>query len=328
MSYKITHKIKTLLEAGKKYFVVYPYGRNGEQIYRILKKYVNKENIMVVDNLLCKSNNTIKSFEEFMLHDFKKYCILFSAQNSDIRRLLMPSLLLNAEQYNGIVDIFSPFPFVQKDHFNVLHNDAAKKLLLKSSLSLVEIEVFSYCNRQCWFCPNSFIDRHTSNTYMSEQDYLNILKQLYDLDYRGYSRYNEPLSDKIILTRIKQAHQLLPNATLHTNTNGDFLTDEYIRELYDAGLRSLNIQVYIRMDECFLEAAIKKRLDAKLDSLKLTALKKTCISNEWVEIVSAYYDMNIRLYARNFYINGCNRGDSLSNLPGNNFNRISHCYIH
>ena len=41
------------------------------------------------------------------------------------------------------------------------------------NLRLVELELWSYCNRKCAWCPNAFIDRH-SNQYI---DYI-ILKNL------------------------------------------------------------------------------------------------------------------------------------------------------
>ena len=51
----------------------------------------------------------------------------------------------------------------------------------------IEIEVFSYCNRKCWFCPNSFIDRRTENLIMPEEKYLNILQQLKDMNFEKMS---------------------------------------------------------------------------------------------------------------------------------------------
>ena len=48
----------------------------------------------------------------------------------------------------------------------------------KAVLGLIEIELFSYCNRKCWFCPNSTIDRLSTNIVMEESDYLDILSQL------------------------------------------------------------------------------------------------------------------------------------------------------
>ena len=72
---------------------------------------------------------------------------------------------------------------------------------LKDNLKLIEIELFSYCNRKCWMCPNSFIDRKTNNTFMKTEIYKKILKELGSIDYDNlisFSRYNEPLSKKII----------------------------------------------------------------------------------------------------------------------------------
>lgn len=114
---------------------------------------------------------------------------------------------------------------------------------------MVEIEIFSFCNRKCWFCPNSFIDRNSTNILMQEELYLKILNELKSINYNNmisYSRYNEPTSNrKIFIKRLKQAKTIIPNATLHTNTNGDFLSRDYLDELYEAGLKSMNIQSYL-----------------------------------------------------------------------------------
>ena len=112
---------------------------------------------------------------------------------------------------------------------------------------MVEIEVFSLCNRTCWFCPNSYIDRRSENKLMNEGLYSKILGNLQEIGYNGtisYSRYNEPLADPIIFDRIKQARDTVPKELLHFNTNGDFFNKEILQKLYDVGLRSLNIQVY------------------------------------------------------------------------------------
>ena len=36
-----------------------------------------------------------------------------------------------------------------------MDNNIARFKVDIEKVSLVEIEIFSYCNRQCWFCPNS-----------------------------------------------------------------------------------------------------------------------------------------------------------------------------
>ena len=74
------------------------------------------------------------------------------------------------------------------------------KELFKKQLRLIEIEIFSYCNRKCWFCPNSFIDRISDNKIMAEETYLDLLSQLQQIDYSGeltYSRYNEPTAKSL-----------------------------------------------------------------------------------------------------------------------------------
>lgn len=133
---------------------------------------------------------------------------------------------------------------------------------------MFEIEIHSYCNRTCEWCPNSFIDRRSETVFLDETLYLKALSEL-GSDYDGvisYSRYNEPTSKKeLFKKRIAQARELCPNAKLVTNTNGDYLNPEYINELdideitimdYDnkglewciARLESWNAEVYSKDD--------------------------------------------------------------------------------
>ena len=66
---------------------------------------------------------------------------------------------------------------------------------------------------------------------MDQAIYLKILEDLASINYQGvitYSRYNEPLADKIILERISQARKILPQAILYSHTNGDYLDKEYL----------------------------------------------------------------------------------------------------
>lgn len=95
-------------------------------------------------------------------------------------------------------------------------------------IRLIEIEIHSFCNRRCEWCPNKFIDR-LNKVEMEESVYLSVLKSLKDIDYSGcitFSRYNEPLSDiGLLQKRIKQLREYVPNAKVVTNTNGDYLND-------------------------------------------------------------------------------------------------------
>ena len=151
-------------------------------------------------------------------------------------------------------------------HFSATGTRDEAKALFAFSVKLVEVEVFTYCNRTCWFCPNSRIDRRSSNLYMDEELYLKILSELAEIDYRGvvtYSRYNEPLADRIILTRLRQARAALPNAILSTHTNGDYLNREYLDALRDAGLNRITIMNYLGNDDQFSDRETLTRMASK-----------------------------------------------------------------
>lgn len=195
-------------------------------------------------------------------------------------------------------------------------------------IRMVEIEIFSFCNRKCWFCPNSFIDRNSTNILMQEELYLKMLNELKSINYNNmisYSRYNEPTSNrKIFIKRLKQAKIIIPNATLHTNTNGDFLSRDYLDELYEAGLKSMNIQSYLNKNEIFNANDIKIKVGKMAEKLGLDFIEKVNSIDRY-EVAFKYKDMNLNMYARDFRLNGNNRGGVLDTIPA--ITRKSPCYI-
>lgn len=196
-------------------------------------------------------------------------------------------------------------------HLKELTDPQEAAALFKHSVRMVEIEVSSYCNRKCWFCPNATHDRMSDNKLMPPDMYSSILRQLTSIGYDGvitYSRYNEPLADKMILERIAQARRMLPDAQLHTNTNGDYLDLEYVEQLYAVGLRSLNIQIYLGNKEHYDHAKIKAAGDKILKRVKLPHTLTRDTPGEWYEHALHYRDMSIRLYGRNFETGGTSRG--------------------
>ena len=200
------------------------------------------------------------------------------------------------------------------------------KKYLKENVELIEIEVFSYCNRQCWHCSNSVIDRHSGNTYMSNFIYNKILKNLEQINYNkmiSFSRYNEPLADKIIYKRLLEARTRIPNALLSLNTNGDFLDKDVIKKLYDSGLRNLNIQIYMPINS--LHEIIESNIIKVLQNLSLDEISRTS-NKEKIAVNSNYANMNINIYYRNFCVNGVNRGGIVSKLNKVS-NRIAPCLV-
>jgi hypothetical protein len=184
----------------------------------------------------------------------------------------------------------------------------------KNDIKFVEIELFSYCNRTCWFCPNSFINRRDNNIEMPEQTYIDIIDQLNQINFDGeisYSRYNEPLSYKeLFLKRIKYARLNLKNAVLRTNTNGDYIDKKYIEELHNAGLNQLFIQEYSLSKEYNHQ---KKHNDIlkKIHKLGLDFSLITDIRDYKIEYKLSYLDMTIHIRSRNFNLDGSSRGNTI-----------------
>ena len=101
-------------------------------------------------------------------------------------------------------------------------------------LRLVEIELNSYCNRKCNWCPNNLIDRHSDVNIMDYDTINSLIVDLKRMNYKGYisySRYNEPFAflyptsnEKSPYLNMRWLKQELPNCTFISNTNGDYFT--------------------------------------------------------------------------------------------------------
>jgi MoaA/NifB/PqqE/SkfB family radical SAM enzyme len=201
------------------------------------------------------------------------------------------------------------------NHFRSDLSDAEKRDLFRCSVRYVEIELFTYCNRKCWFCPNSsmpFRQDKDGNEFMDRGLYSRILDDLASIDYRGqiqFGRYNEPLADDAILARINEARDTLPRAWLYTHTNGDFLTPLYLDELKAAGLRELKIQTYLGNNERWDETAILDRQRSQLARLGLRIRKTlTAAPGQRHFHETDNPGMLVTIDARNFDAIGTDRG--------------------
>ena len=186
------------------------------------------------------------------------------------------------------------------------------------NLCLIEIEIASYCNRTCWFCPNSFIDRHTNHIELKEELYLKIINNLKEINYSNlisFHRFNEPLADrKLIIKRISQAREALPNAKLSIFTNGDYLTKDYLEELRIAGINNILMSYYSKEDNQFdLYNVIKPSMNKIMEKLDLNyqVIKEDFT---YYAIKIDYYDLNFIYQAKNFEKIGSDRGGSINSV--------------
>jgi radical SAM protein with 4Fe4S-binding SPASM domain len=130
---------------------------------------------------------------------------------------------------------------------------------------MIEIEIHSYCNRACPWCPNRCINRHFFEM-LNGDIYEKLIRELEDNHFTGaisFSRNNEPFyKPDLLRKKIQYARKHLPESKIVTNTNGD-----YLRRVYDIdcmGIDDLSIMDY----DCIGIEACTKRLEdigAKVD---------------------------------------------------------------
>lgn len=213
---------------------------------------------------------------------------------------------------------------VSPRHFCRVKNQDEAAALLKDSLRAIEIEIHSFCNRTCSFCPNSFIDRRHDIHIMDPALYSKIIDDLSFIEFGGsvwYSRYNEPTADRaLFLERLREARAKLPRARLQTYSNGDYLTAEYIADLRDAGLNELRIMAYLSSAQ---PPTKNNFLDAMYDRLERLGLPWKFRSENRAEVELAGIEVSYRF--ADFAAVGTNRGGSLSS--GRVVDRQSPCMM-
>jgi radical SAM protein with 4Fe4S-binding SPASM domain len=119
-----------------------------------------------------------------------------------------------------------------------------KKLPLPTE---IEISESGTCNRKCSFCPRSAPDFQDIKEFISEDLVNKVSVELNELDYRGVVRFSgfvEPLLDKKIFNHIKIVKKFCPKSRIEMVTNGDPLSIDRLKKLFDNGLDKILISAY------------------------------------------------------------------------------------
>ncbi len=155
-----------------------------------------------------------------------------------------------------------------------------KRKLFKNNVELVFLELNSQCNRQCWMCTNSVLDRHSQNKKLPREVLEKVLSELQEIHYDcdiSLSVFNEPMLNDDLDESISLIKSFLPDAPVHFNTNGDYLTAGRLEQLEKLGLDFLPVSLYIDTPEkpwtqSGAEQAIEKaasRLGISVNSLSV-----------------------------------------------------------
>ncbi|PRM98221.1 radical SAM/SPASM domain-containing protein [Aliarcobacter cryaerophilus] len=267
----------------------------------------------------------IISFEDFLLLEDAILVIL----GNHVEYILadINKYRIRGEVYIVKEDLPSLFQ-ITKEYLKNNYTIEEKKKLFKELVSMIEIEPHSYCNRTCWFCPNSFIDRRSVIKYMDLEILEQLLKDLASINYDkkiAFTRYSEPFGNEVFYDRLKLVSSYLPNAILHANTNSDFLNNETLHKAYSSGLRSLFIQIYSNENEEFDFFTIDTKAQRIIKRISDVDIKLDFIRDDWIEYQCTYRNMSIRMYARDFKKNGVNR--SGIEVTNKEVNRTSPCTV-
>ena len=201
------------------------------------------------------------------------------------------------------------------EHFERGLSPAQARALFIVSVSFIEIELFTFCNRKCWFCPNATMPERQDRQgqRMNADLYKRILADLASVGYAGqiaFSRYNEPLAFKdVILDGARQARAACPESFIYTHTNGDYLTPEYIVELAEAGFNALRVQSYLGNEEHWNHERAVARQEEQLKRLNFErSFKVIDLPTRRMIGVDPVHGMDITFDARDFDAIGTDRG--------------------
>ena len=262
----------------------------------------------------------IKNIDEIVWY------IPFRKLRDSIRKLLIN--YINNSNY-----IYNKLEKQRRENELITYNEDYyyKKRVFKENVCWVEIGISSFCNRKCWFCPNSIIDRNSCNIELNENLFLKLLSELREVNYSNnifLHRYNEPLYNKeLLIKRIKQVREYLPQSYITIFTNGDYLTLDYLKLLENIGVNAMIISYYYNGNDknitFDIENIIKPGMQKLLNRLNLNyyVLEQTQI-NYLLKI--EYKNMNITYRATDFKSSGVDRGGVIKNV--NIVNRISKCF--
>lgn len=130
--------------------------------------------------------------------------------------------------------------------------------------SSIEFSNNQLCNRRCVFCPR--VDTKlfpNKNGHLSFSLFEKIMKELRKINYTGrisFSGFCEPLMTKNFEKYILLGKESCPEMTIEISSNGDFLTLDFLKIIFAAGLDNLRISLYdgVQQEKKFIE--MKKQL--------------------------------------------------------------------
>lgn len=114
----------------------------------------------------------------------------------------------------------------------------------------IDLQLFNYCNRSCWFCPPQCQYKESEIKYMDDKTFSNtilLIKSLnvYDKVNICLNRYCEPFYDiERIVKGASDLKKILPNSRIIVQTNGDLMTQLNVVTAIASVIDEIRINLY------------------------------------------------------------------------------------
>lgn len=205
-------------------------------------------------------------------------------------------------------------------------NDIEKNNVFNKYVNLINIETSTFCNRKCAYCP--LAENPRKQNLMEDTLFLKIMDELRIINYPGHislSLYNEPLLDTNLINKVKILREYLKDNYVQFNSNGDFLTEDYLQRLKDSGVNQILVTLHTNEGEEYEDGIQIKRLYDYLDNLGLSKYKhlETIEPNKNISLIIDYEGMCLLICSNNWSVYGNDRGGKVPSLSIEN--RILPC---
>ncbi len=219
--------------------------------------------------------------------------------------------------------------FFTKDHFHAPETHEEMVVLFKRSVTNVVVEISSFCNRKCNYCPVSQVERSRDNKLLPDQIFDRIVTDLASIDYEHsvcLNLYNEPTSDReLLLKRVSILRKKVPKCRIYFSTNGDYLNRGYLRELVDAGLSELYVTLHAPRGASYSDGYVVGRFSEFAARMGKQIKVDTVLPQQTMQGTMNLFGIKIHVFATNYDLYGSDRAGSIQSLSARAPKRTAPC---
>jgi len=219
--------------------------------------------------------------------------------------------------------------FFAKGHFHSPETHEEMVVLFKRSVSNVVVEISSFCNRKCSYCPVSQVERSRENRLLPDQIFDRVVTDLASIDYERsvcLNLYNEPTSDReLLLKRVSVLRQEVPKCRIYFSTNGDYLNRDYLHELVDAGLSELYVTLHAPRGASYSDAYVVGRFSEFAARMGKQIKVDTVLPQQSVQGTMNLFGIKLHVFATNYDLYGSDRAGAIQNLSAKAPKRMAPC---